>query len=143
MGMKKAQSSIEILFIIAFGFMLITLSLIALTHITQSATDASISSESTEIGEALVNNAQAVYLAGKGTKALVEVYFPDNVLNLSIENNNYLLIVVKTYQGSRDLLFYSDYPLNATFDAIDYSKGAKIFEFTLNENGDTVMIRRV
>ncbi len=143
--MRKGQISVEMLLVIGFGFLLLTFSLIILSYVTTTATDASITAEVTEIGEAMINNAKAVALLGTGTRSVLTVTFPENVVSMEIESDHTLVITISTHNGMKELIFYSDYPMTTStgvvFPAVDFSLGEKRFAFSLQ--GDTVFIERI
>ena len=100
--LKKAQISMEYLFIM--GFALILLIPVIALFFTQSSeiSDSVNTNQASRIAKQLVSTAEKVYYIGEPSQTIVKIDMPENVQELAIEDNE-LMLKVLTSGGITDI----------------------------------------
>lgn len=140
---KKAQAAIEFLFIIGFAMLLLLPSLALFGQFVQETSYTVTTGQVNKIAHLMLATATQVYQGTNGSTIVIDVNFPDGIANMSIINQEELLFVTDVGGHISDWTYYSDIPLNGTFNATDYDQGLRTFRFTSIDAGSRVKIERV
>ena len=138
---KKAQSSIEFLLIISLAMFLLIPGLALFSDFMSKASGDLISGRVDEIGNTLVSNVQSVYFHGPGAMLVIDVHMPENVQNITIEDEHFLVIRTLVRGMGSDHVFYSDAPLQANITNDYYAPGLKHIKLEAVDAG--VLLERV
>jgi len=138
---KRGQSSVEFLLIVSLALFLLIPALALFTDFIQKTSGDLVVSHVEEIGNTMVANVQTVYFYGPGAMIVLDVNMPENVVNMTIENDNFLIITVEIEGRTSDFLFYSDAPMQANISSTYYSPGLKHMKIEAIEGG--VLLERV
>lgn len=139
--MKKAQSSVEFLLIISLAMFLLIPALALFSDFIQKATGDVVINSVDDIGNTLVSNVQSVYFHGPGAMLVIDINMPENVYNMSIEEDHFLVITTSVQGKQADHLFYSDAPIQANISYSYYSPGLKHMKIEAVDGG--VLLERV
>ncbi len=138
---KRGQSSVEFLLIVSLALFLLIPALAVFTDFIQKTSGDVIVSHVEEIGNTMVANVQTVYFHGPGAMIVLDVNMPENVVNMTVENDNFLIITVKIEGRTSDFLFYSDAPMQANITSSYFSPGLKHMKIEAIEGG--VLLERI
>ena len=131
--MKRSQVSVET--VILFGFitlMLIPASYMFFEYLVKS-TDHIIQNRVQQIGKGFVENANL----------MVDYSFPKNILNITIDNNDIMIITIQTQEAQVPMPFVFGLNVTGYFNESTWTEGDKSFEFKTLPGGDAVSIRMV
>lgn len=137
----KSQAAIEFLFVVGFAMLLLFPSLALFGRFVQETTYTVTTSQLNKIGYYMLSTAKQAYYSTNGSIIVIEVNFPDGVKGMEIINEEELVFGIETSGAESELVFFSDVPINGTFNESDYTKGNKKFRFTSVDS--TVFIERV
>ena len=140
---KTAQAAVEFLFIIGFAMLLLLPSLALFGRFVEETSYTVTSGQVNKIGSLMLATATQVYQGTNGSSIIIELNFPDGVTNMTILNSQELVFTTDIGGHASEQTYYSQVPLNATFNATDYEKGFKKFRFTAVDSGAQVQIERV
>jgi len=143
MNKKKAQAAIEFLFVVGFAMLLIIPSLALFGRFVEETAYTATTSQVNKIGNYMVTTAVQVYQGTNSSMLVIEVNLPDGVQNLTIVNQNEIVFGINIGGAETEQVYYSEVPLNGTFDASDVVKGMKKFKFTATDSGTVVYIERI
>lgn len=140
---KSAQAAVEFLFIIGFAMLLLLPSLALFGKFAEETSYTVTSGQINKMGSLMIATATQVYQATNGSSIIIQVNFPDGVTNMSIMNQNELVFATDIGGHASEQTYHSAIPLNGTFNASDYEKGFKKFQFTAVNGGTIVQIERI
>ncbi|PIN79778.1 hypothetical protein COV16_02505 [Candidatus Woesearchaeota archaeon CG10_big_fil_rev_8_21_14_0_10_34_8] len=139
--MKKAQASIEFLFVIGFAMLLIIPSLALFGRFVQETTYTATASQVNKIGNQMLTTAIETYHGTNGSVIIIELDFPEGITEMKIEEN--ALIFATDVSGEEsEMVYYSEIPVNGNFEESDWTKGRKKFKFSAIDSGTVVNIGR-
>ena len=128
---SKGQISVEYLIIVGFALFIITILIATYTIYSQHNESVIISKQVQRISMKLVDNAEEVYYYGPPTKNTLKLYFPKNIEDIQIYNNE-LLFKVHTAGGISDIEAVSEVNLTGNLPS---SRGIKYIEIIAKDNG--------
>ena len=131
---KRGQVSVEYLIIVGFvTFLIIGILGIALVYST-SIEDRIKNIQMNNFANKVISTSESVFYAGEPSKLTLEVYLPEDIKNVTIQENN-LFIVVGTSTGTNILSFGSNVPISGD---LSYSTGLKKIELVAS-SGEVVI----
>lgn len=104
---KKSQSALEYLLIIALTLGLIIPTSYLFFKFSTKSNDEIIDAQVTQIGNALVETAETVFFSGEGSKIVLDVNIPKNVIDVKILSSRELVFKMLSEAGERELVFFS------------------------------------
>lgn len=103
----KSQSAIEYLLIIALALgLLLPTTYIFFRYATKSNNEI-VDSQINQIGKTIVDTAKTVFFSGEGSKIILELKVPENVIDVYILVNRELVFKVLSEAGERESVFFS------------------------------------
>lgn len=128
--MKKGQIGVEYLIIIAFITLAVsTTLLLSQFYIGNSQTKIKIN-QIENFANKMINSAESVYYSGEPSKTTINVFLPEGVNSITIQNDT-LIMVYSSSTGESKRAFESNVPLNGT---ISHETGIKKLEISAKEN---------
>lgn len=112
---SKAQVSVEYLFIIGLALGIIIPGSMMLLYYSKESNERILTSQLNQIGTNLINNAEKMYITGKGSWITIELSFPEGTVNAVIMDNSELVITYLTPRGPSTAIFFSDINITGTF----------------------------
>ena len=142
---KKAQAAIEFLFVVGFAMLLLIPSLALFGMFVQETSYTVTTSQANKIGNYMLSTAKTVYHGTNGTVIVIEVNFPEGIASVEIpeETRDQIIITMDVGGAETEQVYYSDIPINGTFNSMDINEGVKKFRFEAINNGALVQIERV
>lgn len=141
---KQAQAAIEFLFVVGFAMMLLIPSLALFGRFVQESSYTVTTSQVNKIGNYMLSTAKTVYHGTNGTVVVIEVNFPEGVTVMEIPEETHDQIIFTMNVGGTETqqVYYSDIPINGTFNSTDITEGVKKLKFEAINNGALVQIER-
>ncbi len=141
---KKAQAAIEFLFVVGFAMMLLIPSLALFGRFVQESSYTVTTSQANKIGNYMLSTAKTVYHGTNGTVVVIEVNFPEGITNVEIpeETHDQIIFTMDIGGAQTQQVYYSDIPINGTFNSTDITEGVKKLKFEAINNGALVQIER-
>jgi uncharacterized protein (UPF0333 family) len=137
--MKKGQASIELLFVIGFAMLLIIPSLAMFGRFVQETTYTATSSQVHKIGNQMLTTATQTYHNNDGAIIVLELNFPEGIQAMEIDTTENAIIFTMNVAGeTTEQVYYTDVPIEGTFEDEDYTRGTKSFKFTATEDAVTI-----
>lgn len=134
--LKKAQIGMEYLIIMGFiTFIIIGIMGLAMVY-TGSVKDRIKTNQITSFADKIISTSEAVFYKGSPSKATIETYLPENINEISIQENS-LVINISTSTGINILSFKSNVPIQLT-GSINPNQGIKNIIIQANENTITI-----
>jgi hypothetical protein len=128
MATRKSQSSMELIFIVAFSIVILIVSSFLLLNYANYSTGKIINSMIYQIGESMVTNANVINTYGPPAKIIVEYNLPPRIENISVVNGH-LLLICTTISGDPSYSgFDSPANITAVFTKDDFTEGTKKFK---------------
>ena len=112
---RKAQVSMEYLVIVGFVAVIVIPMILIFYTYADRAEDEIISNQVLKIGLKMSDAAEAMYYLGEPSRTRISAYFPKNIENISIGNNE-ILFIVHTKEGADHIVVYTPVPIDGTVD---------------------------
>ncbi len=141
--MKQSQAAVEFLFIIGFAMLLLIPSLALFARFVQESSYTVTTSQVNKIGNVMLSTAIQAYHGTNGTIIVIDINFPKGVKNMTIIDNQQLVFITDIGGALSENAYYSEIPINGSFNESDYSDGLKKFKFTAVNAGSLVQIERI
>lgn len=138
--MKKSQVSVETLFIVGISTILLIPASYLFYEFLSKSSEEIISNQIDHIGNRFVENSRKMYYYGNNAKIQIDFIFPDKIHNMSIEQNNLLIIEVNTQYGIKEFTYPLKINVTGTFNESHYGKGHQSFEFKTINRGEQILI---
>lgn len=103
---------------------------------TGSVKDRIKTNQITSFADKIISTSEAVFYKGSPSKATIETYLPENINEISIQENS-LVINISTSTGINILSFKSNVPIQLT-GSINPNQGIKNIIIQANENTITI-----
>ena len=113
---SKAQSSWEYLIIVALILGVIVPTAYLIFRFSSESNEQILDTQINEIGKDIIDTAESVYFSGKGSRMVLEVYMPENVLDVYIRANRELVFKTTTDLGEVERVFFSSPGIKITSD---------------------------
>lgn len=111
---RSAQSSIEYLLVIALTFTLIVPTTYLFYTYSKESGQEIADAQITKLGRAIVDTAVLIFYSGQGSKTLLELNIPDNIVSAEIIDGRELVFNMTTTFGVSEIVFFSS--VNITTD---------------------------
>lgn len=112
---RKAQVSMEYLVIVGFVAVIVIPMIIIFYTYADRTEDEVISNQVNKIGLKIGDAAEAVYYLGEPSRTRIRAYFPKNINNISIGNNE-VTFIVHTKDGVDHIVIYTTVPVQGDMD---------------------------
>lgn len=113
---SKAQVSMEYLVIVGFVIVIVLPMILIFYTYADRTEDEIISNQIQKIGLKVGDAAEAMYYLGEPSRTRIRAYFPKNIYNVSIGNNE-ILFLAHTKEGIDHIVIYSPVPVAGSLDA--------------------------
>jgi hypothetical protein len=125
---KKAQSSVEYIFMVAMALALIIPGTVIFYQYTTGSQKAIVSSQIYKIGTDLVDSAEMMYSVGENSWQTLEITFPQDITSVTIYNSSSgsELILRHGKDYSSDAMFFSRNTFLNSTDGIDCANGCNV-----------------
>ena len=105
---RKAQSSVEYLFIVVLALTLILPASFLFFDFSKSSEDAVISAQINRVGTSILATAEQVYVIGNNSRVTLTLVLPDILESVIIYDEEELVISYYTQTGLSQAVFFSD-----------------------------------
>ena len=105
--MNKAQTSIELLMVVAIALAILVPASIAFFDYAQDTSSMIVASQINILGNNLINKAEEMYVLGSQSWTTLDFSVPNEVINASIVNQTELFINYRTPIGTSQAVFFS------------------------------------
>lgn len=113
--MRKAQVSIEYLFILSLALAIIIPGSALFYNYSKDSNEKIVASQINRIGNNIIANAEQMYTIGKDSWVTLEVNFPESTLNAYVVDNSELVITYQTPRGVTEAVFFTDIPIQGLY----------------------------
>ena len=113
--MKKAQISMEYVVIVGFVAVIVIPMLIVFYTYADRTEDEIVSNQVMKIGYSISDSAESMYYLGEPSRTKLKAYFPQNIRNITIGNNE-LVFYVNTKEGIDQVVIYTPVPIQGSLD---------------------------
>ncbi len=113
---KRAQSALEYLMILALAMGIIVPITYMFFQYSSESNVQIIDVQVTQIGRNIIDTAESVYYSGEGSKIVLEINMPENVMAVSIMKNRELVFNIITELGETEIVFFSSVDIPITSD---------------------------
>jgi len=134
----KAQVSVETVILIGLATALLLPAMYIFYEFLVKSTRDIQDIHVTRLGESIVENSNKMWAYGNRARTEIKLTFPENILNMSVDNLRVLAISANTAAGTRDYTFLFNHDVNASFTESDWQPGIKTIKF--ETRGDQVFI---
>jgi len=114
--MPKAQSALEYLMVIALVLGIIVPVTYLFFNYTSGSNIEIVDAQVNRIGRNIIDTAESVYYSGEGSKIVLEINMPENVMAVSIMKNRELVFNIITELGETEIVFFSSVDIPITSD---------------------------
>lgn len=133
---NKAQIGMEYLIVVGFvTFIIIGIMGLAMIY-TGVIKDRIRSNQINSFADKLLSTSESVYYKGSPSKATIETYLPENINEITIQDNS-LVINSSASSGNNIIAFESDVPIQLSGE-INPNPGVKKILIQANENTITI-----
>lgn len=102
-----SQSSLEYLLIVALTFAIILPTTYLFYNYSKESSQEITDAQITKIGRSVVDAAESIYYSGQGSKSVLELNIPDNVVSALIIDGRELVFNLSTESGVSEIVFFS------------------------------------
>lgn len=109
--MRKAQIAVEYILIMGFVLFVLMSAMYIFRGYAISSMDRIIENKVDIVAHALIDNAREIYYLGEGSKKIVTVEMPEQVVNitaLNVDGEYYLIFNITISTGQKELFYESD-----------------------------------
>lgn len=103
-GKKKAQVSVEYMFLIGFATVITIPLIIIYQSFTQDSNDEINSLQINQIGKKIVDAAESVYYLGEPSQTTLRVNIPNNIVLADLSAGYEVVFKIKTRSGQSDIV---------------------------------------
>ena len=112
---NKAQVSMEYLVIVGFVVVLVIPMMLIFYTYADRTEDEIISNQVQKIGLKIGDAAESMYYLGEPSRTKIRSYFPKNINNITIGNNE-ILFIIHTKEGDDHIVIYTPVPVQGSLD---------------------------
>jgi uncharacterized protein (UPF0333 family) len=112
---RKAQVSMEYLIIVGFVAVIVIPMIIIFYSYADRTEDEIISNQVQKISLKISDAAEAMYYLGEPSRTRIRAYFPNNINNISIGNNE-ITFIMRTKDGIDHIVVYTPVPVLGSLD---------------------------
>ena len=145
---RRAQGAIEYLSIVGIALMVLIPATILFLNYSKSTSDGVIANQLNFAGLEIYENAEKMFVIGKGSWVTLEINMPDSYKDGGIVGNNEMFFTYSTSQGESQAVFFFDkfYVSNGRDECNSYcdlSFNPGVNRVRIESNGTTVFIRKM
>jgi uncharacterized protein (UPF0333 family) len=112
---NRAQISIEYIVIVGFVAVIVLPMILIFYTYSDRTEDEIISNQISKIGLKVGDAAESVYYLGDPSRTRLRAYFPKNINNITIGNNE-IVFIVRTKSGLDHIVIYTTVPVQGSLD---------------------------
>jgi hypothetical protein len=110
---RKAQAVMEYMILVGF-LVIITIPLILVYNTQYKGTSMQIvTNQADQIGQKIADTAESIYSLGQPSKTTIKVYMPQQIKNITIENNE-IIFSIDAGKGAGEVVKMSNVPISGT-----------------------------
>ena len=110
----KGQSSLEYLLIIALTFAIIVPTTYLFYNYSKESGQEITDAQITNLGRSIVDTAALIFYSGQGSKTVLELNIPDNIVSAEIIDGRELVFNMTTSFGVSEIVFFSSVNITTT-----------------------------
>ncbi len=110
----KAQASMEYLLIIALTLGIIVPTTYLFYNYSKASSQELLDAQIVKLGRTIVDTSETIFYTGEGSKTVLELNVPDNVVNAQIVDGRELVFNLTTNFGDEEIVFISNVNLSTT-----------------------------
>jgi len=104
----KAQASMEYLLIIALTLGIIVPTTYLFYNYSKASSQELVDAQLVKLGRTIVDTSETIFYTGEGSKTVLELNVPDNVVNAQIVDGRELVFNITTNFGDEEIVFISN-----------------------------------
>ncbi|MBW2964810.1 hypothetical protein KY363_05090 [Candidatus Woesearchaeota archaeon] len=112
---RRAQVSMEYLVIVGFVVVIVIPMVLIFYTYSDRTEDQVITNQINKIGLKIGDASEAVYYLGEPSRTRIRAYFPKNINNVTIGNNE-ITFIVHTKDGDDHIVIYTAVPVSGSLD---------------------------
>ncbi len=110
----KGQSSLEYLLIVALTFAIIVPTTYLFYNYSKESSQEITDAQIIQFGRTLVDTAESIFYSGQGSKTVLELNIPENIVSAVIIDGKELVLNMATNFGNTEIVFFSSVSLTTT-----------------------------
>jgi len=114
-GSRIAQASMEYLLVVALTFAIMVPAAYLFYNYSKESGQEITDAQATKIGRNIVDTSETIFYSGKGSKTVIELNVPDNIVAAQIIDGREFVLNISTIFGVSELVFFS--AVNMTTDS--------------------------
>ncbi len=107
----RAQVALEYMIVIGIALSLLIPAVYLFSRGSSRTVSTTQSYQLSNIGSKIINNAEMIYSMGEPSWVILDLSFPDSILNFTILNHHELVFRYRINSYLSDIVFYSSIPL--------------------------------
>ena len=111
---SKSQASLEYLLIIALTLGIIVPTTYLFYNYSKESSQELTDAQITKLGRSIVDTSETIFYSGEGSKTILELTVPDNIVNAQIVDGREFVFNVTTNFGDEEIVFISNINLSTT-----------------------------
>lgn len=143
MRKRKAQVSIEYLFVIGLAMAIIIPGSMLFYNYSRESNEQLVSSQINRIGKNIINNAEEMYVIGKHSRITLDANLPETVESIfTTADGSELVITYNTPRGLTESVFFSDVKINGSSPGGNISSQfhSGMMQIKIESKGDYILI---
>ena len=104
---RSSQSSLEYLLIVALTFAIIIPTAYLFYNYSKESSQEIVDAQITKVGTSIIDTAESIFYSGQGSKTVIELNMPDNVVSAFVIDGRELVFNVTTSLGVSEIVFFS------------------------------------
>lgn len=113
-GSRAAQASMEYLLVVALTFAIMVPTTYLFYNYSKESGQEITDAQATKIGRNIVDTSETIFYSGRGSKTVIELNVPDNIVAAQIIDGREFVLNISTTFGVSELVFFS--AVNMTTD---------------------------
>lgn len=113
-GSRAAQASMEYLLVVALTFAIMVPTTYLFYNYSKESGQEITDAQATKIGRSIVDTSETIFYSGRGSKTVIELNVPDNIVAAQIIDGREFVLNISTTFGVSELVFFS--AVNMTTD---------------------------
>jgi len=141
---RKAQVSVEYLFIIALSLAIIVPGAALFYTYTNDSNERVIAGQINWIGNSIISDAEKIFTSGKNSWTTIDVSFPESTINAYVPDDYELVIEYMTPRGITEAVFFSNVNISKSKSGqISNNFHTGHMSIKLESKGDYVLIKEL
>ena len=110
----KSQSSLEYLLVVVLTFIIIIPTTYLFYNYSKESSQEITDAQITRLGRSIVDNAESIFYSGQGSKTVLELNVPNNIMSAVIIDGRELVFNATTSFGISEIVFFSSVNMTTT-----------------------------